>query len=187
MGQLVVAVGFHVVVDAVGYGVALVVDVGAVRRRAQLVGRLVLVLHDEEVLVAIVGNVGAEGIQALELLHHVVGLRLADDGRPVLVPNMVGHMGQGLDLFVALDLSKCNAHECILPRCDKTFRKSGHKIEFWVFFMGDTTQLTVATLCSISFSDIFLLLLCRLEVCKNPELDFVTKSRRFFVKATLPL
>ena len=43
------------------------------------------------------------------------------------------------------------------------------------------------TLCSISFSDIFLLLLCRLEVCKNPELDFVTKSRRFFVKATLPL
>ena len=128
MGQLVVAVGFHVVVDAAGYGVALVVDVGAVRRRAQLVGRLVLVLHDEEVLVAIVGNVGAEGIQALELLHHVVGLRLADDGRPVLVPNMVGHMGQGLDLFVALDLSKCNAHECILPRCDKTFRKNGHKI-----------------------------------------------------------
>lgn len=79
-GQLAVAVGFDVVVDAAGHGVALVVDVGAVRRRAQLVGRFVLVLHDEEVLVAIVGDVGAEGIQALELLHHVVGLRLADDG-----------------------------------------------------------------------------------------------------------
>ena len=36
-GQLAVAVGFDVVVDAAGYGVALVVDVGAVRRRAQLV------------------------------------------------------------------------------------------------------------------------------------------------------
>ena len=85
--------------------------------RDRLVGRLVLVLHDEEVLVAIVGNVGAEGIQALELLHHVVGLRLADDGRPVLVPNMVGHMGQGLDLFVALDLSKCNACLLYTSRC----------------------------------------------------------------------
>ena len=187
VGQFTVAVGFDVVVDAAGHGVALVVDVGAVRRRAQLVGRFVLVLHDEEVLVAIVGDVGAEGIQALELLHHVVGLRLADDGRPVLVPNMVGHMGQGLDLFVALDLSKCNAHGCILPRRDKTFRKSGHKIEFWVFFTGDMTQLTAASLRNIAFGDISLLLSCCLEACKNPELDFVTKSRRFFARAALPL
>ena len=66
----------------------------------------VLAVHDEEVLVAVVGDVGAEGVQALELLHHVVGLLLADERRPVLVPNVMGHMCEGLYFLVALDLAE---------------------------------------------------------------------------------
>ncbi len=106
VGQLSIAVGLHGVAGTGGRGPALVVDVGAVDGLIELTRGGVLAVHDEEVLVAVVGDVGAEGVQALELLHHVVGLLLADERRPVLVPNVMGHMCEGLYFLVALDLAE---------------------------------------------------------------------------------
>ncbi len=106
MGQLSIAVRFHGIIGAGRRGPALVVDVGTVDGLVELARGGVLAVHDEEVLVAVIGNVGAEGVQALELLDHVVGLLLADERRPVLVPNVVGHMCEGLYFLVALDLAE---------------------------------------------------------------------------------
>ena len=69
-----------------------------------------LVVDEEPILVFAVANVADKRHEALELLDHVVGLVLADERRPVFVPDLVGHGRKLLDLIFCSDGFESHGH-----------------------------------------------------------------------------
>ena len=81
----------------------------------------------EPIFVGVLAHVALDGFQALEVLHHVVGLRVADEGGPVLVPYLVGQRGEALSVVGGADGVECDAHgtatfrgwrSCVFPYCN---------------------------------------------------------------------
>ena len=68
----------------------------------------------EPVLVGVLGQVALDGFEALELLHHVIGLGLADEGGPVLVPDLAGKRRQGGAVLGRFDGDELDGHATVL-------------------------------------------------------------------------
>ena len=77
-------------------------------------GAAILGGAQEPVLVSVLGHVALDSFEALELLHHVIGLGLADEGGPVLVPDLAGERRQGGAVLGRFDGDELDGHAVVL-------------------------------------------------------------------------